>query len=190
MLMNVFANALEQNTNLFEFYILNSNEPVMGMSDNIQVFNTSLTKETFYRTMQQIHCKHQKTQVQQYKCTVLGELQYMNFENKDIVICSKRTASVYQVSNNILFIGSNKKKLSILSFPSTQTFDNEEYVRVMTFKISNRLSVQFSQSKPINCENTTYKVKIAYTHDSNVDRDTVIKQLNNLLRDLQQASTC
>lgn len=178
------------NTNLVEFYVLEESD-VSKMSENVQVYNTDLAKDKFYRVMQDLQLKFSKYYVQQYKCNVLGDIHYMNNDNKDITISSRRTTCVGRLSPHILYIGSNKRKLSILSFPSSQVFDSEEVVKAMTFKVSNRISISLLHHKSVehsSSTNAVYEIKLSYSHDTNVDKDVVVKQLLKLLKDLEQAS--
>lgn len=180
-LKQILENAKATNTNFFEFYLHNGN---VCSSDNIDVYDTSISKETFYRVMQHMQNKYKKSQVQQCKVSVLGDTQYCNFENKEITVVNKKVTSTYFVQNNILCVGMNKKKLSILSFPSTQIFDNEEFTKILTLKISNRISVHFTQSKDVETNQKTYEIKLAYMHDDNVEQDTITKALLTTLETL------
>jgi hypothetical protein len=186
LLKQILDDAKTSNTNFFEFYLHNNN---IDSSDNIDVYDTSISKEIFYRVMQNIQSKYKKSQVQHCKVSVLGDTIYCNFENKEITVVSKRVISTHHVCNNILCIGINKKKLSILSFPSTQNFDNEEFNKILTFKISNRISLLFTQSKDVETKHKSYEIKLAYTHDDNVEQDAIIKVILNILQVIQ-ASIC
>lgn len=179
-------------TNLLEFYLLNDSKPISS-SDNVCIFDTSLTKNVFYGVMQELQSRYQRHHVQQYKCNVLGDTHYLNNNNQEITILSKRTTIVEQVGQKMICVGSNRKKLSILSFPSTQKFDNEEIVKSMTFKLSNRISIILLQSKPLDnqCKNTSsYEIKISYSHDVNIDKDVIVQQILKIIKDLEQASIC
>lgn len=177
--------AKDNNTNLMEFYIMNDYSNNTNSSENVDVFDTSLSKDVFYKMMHTCQKKYTKCQLQQFKCSVLGDIHYYNTENKDITVFSKRTTEVCKVSSNILYIGNNKKKLSIMSFPSTQTYDHEEYVKTLTYKLSNRLSIIFSQSKTMSTVPTLYYlIKLTYSHDDNVDKDMSIKMLHKHLVEL------
>jgi hypothetical protein len=182
VIRSIIDAAKEDNTNLLEFYIINN---YSNSSENVDVFDTSLSKEVFYKMMHTCQKKYTKCQLQQFKCSVLGDIHYCNHENKDINVFSKRTTAVYKVSSNILYIGNNKKKLTIMSFPSTQTYDHEEYVKTLTYKISNRLSIILSQSKTKSSTPTLhYLIKLTYSHDENVDKDMSIKMLHKHLVEL------
>jgi hydroxymethylpyrimidine/phosphomethylpyrimidine kinase len=192
LLKQLLDDAQASTTNLFEFYLLNDTKPISS-SENVHVFDTGLSKEVFYNVMHEFQNRYQRHQVQQYKCNVLGDTYYLNSNNQEIIILSKRTTTVEQMGKKILCVGSNKKKLSILSFPSTHKFDNEEIVKSMTFKLSNRLSIVLLQSKTLDNQDensSSYEIKISYSHDVNIDKDAIIKQVVKLIKDLEQASIC
>ncbi len=173
--------AKENNTNLLEFYILNDTSI---SSENVDVFDTSVSKDVFYRMMDKCQQNNAKCQLQQFKCSILGDVHYCNSENKDINVFSKRTTTVGKVASNILYVGNNRKKLSIMSFPSMQSFDHEEYVKTLTFKLSNRLSIVLSQSRTAPPSSSHYLIKLTYSHDENVDKDAAIKTLHRHLVEL------
>jgi hypothetical protein len=192
LLKQLLDDAQASTTNLFEFYLLNDSKPTSS-SANVCVFDTGLSKEVFYGVMRELHSRYQRHHVQQYKCNVLGDTHYLNSNNQEIIILSKRTMIVEQVGKKMVCVGSNKKKLSILSFPSTQKFDNEEIVKSMTFKLSNRVSIVLLQSKTLDNQSedsSSYEIKLSYSHDVNIDKDAIIKQILKLIKDLEQASIC
>lgn len=188
VLGKVLDDAQELNSNLIEFYLLDNKD--FTSSDNVQVYQTGVSKDKFYSFMNTIQRRYSKYQVQQYKCNILGDIFYMNSDNKDITVSSKRTTYVDKVSQNVLCVCSNKKKLNVLSFPSTQVFDSEDIVKLITFKLTNRLSLCLIHSKSLDLDNATvsYEIKLSYSHDSNVDKDAITKHIIKIVKEMEQAS--
>jgi hypothetical protein len=185
---DMIESAKTTNTNLFEFYLLSPiKHDECRNSENVCIYDTCLSKEIFYKLMHKLQGKYAKSQLNQFKCNVIGEIYYCNNHNKDISIFSKRTASVGHLRPDLLCVGSNRKKLNILSFPSTQVFDNEEYIKTLTFKVSNRVSISLSQTKSADPGSMFYEAKASYNHDETVDKDTIVKTIIKTIQELEHS---
>ena len=188
-LSNILDDEKLRNVNLLEFYITNNNECVASIP-TVQVHDTSVSKDLFYKVMHLLKSRYPKTVYQQFKRSVVGDVFYQNSNNQDITIYTKKTSFVDMVNTHIICVGSNKKKLTILSYPSVQDVDNEEYVKTMNFRISNRLCITLEHARHLsNDESMTYEIKILYTHDTTVDKEAVMKTLSKTLQELS-ASIC
>lgn len=189
-LCNILDDEKVRNVNLLEFYITKNNACVSAVP-SLQVYDTSVSKEVFYKVMNVLKSKNPRATYQQFKRSVVGDVFYQNSNNQDISIYSKKTTFVEEINANIICVGSNRKKLTILSYPSIQDIDNEEYVKTMSFKISNRLCITLEHARHLSSleESMTYEIKVIYTHDTTVDKEAVIKTLSNSLQELL-ASIC
>jgi hypothetical protein len=77
----------------------------------------------------------------------------------------------------------HKEKLPFHAFPSTQNLHSVAYVTKATFKISNRVYVNFERKKYDNCQGNDIcnKVYINYNHECNVDTASVAKTLTDVV---------
>lgn len=94
-----------------------------------------------------------------------------------------RTNYIDHVYNsNYILVKYNKENLPQTTFPSTRKIDDNYYLNKITFKITNRIYINFELKKKINKDNseTIYRrIYINFNNDKNdkIDNDNI----NNLL---------
>jgi len=170
-------NGIAKQCNYFEFNIYrNRSEEV---NSNFNVFDTALTKDQFYNCMCKLMNKNYKYVQKHYKEIVIGDTYYHNNKNEDVYVCDLKTVNVDSWNNKILASGHIKNKLTMLGVPSTRKFHAEGWMKRMTFNITNRTAVHFTNG--IHTEKF-YKISIVYNHEKNVDTQFVVKSLNNILK--------
>lgn len=83
----------------------------------------------------------------------------------------------YEVQNSTIQLYYEKKKLSILSFPSTKYYDSIHNIKKTTFRVSNRVYVNFEEYD----DGSNYHVYMNYNHGINVDWDHVKKDIDTIV---------
>jgi hypothetical protein len=171
--------------NYFEFCILSNDTPSCNEEPYI-CLNTSLSKTMFYNMMYRMMDTSYKYYQKQYKELVIGTTVYQNSKNEDISTFSISTNAV-RIYGRVAACAQNKSKLSILSLPSTRNIYKEALVKKLTFRVTNRVFVNFEHGD----ENDTryYRVTINYNHDKDVDTTGIINVLDDILKVLVEP-TC
>jgi hypothetical protein len=103
-------------------------------------------------------------------------------KNGEVQVYSLNPISVMKKVDNCVAIGYHKKKLSILNFPSTTNYDDIRYITRTTFRISNRIFINFDEltSSSVECQEKTYHMYANYNHDTNVDWDTISTEISRV----------
>lgn len=175
--------------NYFEFVLMNTTSPQDDIGDDVehdtkidqdmQTYNTSISKDTFYTLMYKMMDTNYKYNHKQYRELVIGDVQYHNYKNEEISVFSVTTNSVDTIDKKFCLLSQQKNKLSILSLPSSLKTYNDNVVRKMIFRISNRVFVNFEHG--MSGTHKYYKVYVNYNHDCGVDinnaMDTIKKTL-------------
>lgn len=167
-------------SNHLEFIVLSKNTVSSHASQCMQVFDSSLAKEEFYRILYRMMDTNFKYHQKQYKETIIGNTVYHNNKNEEISIFKVTTHAV-QVFNDVLLASEQHKvKQSILGLPSTNNVNCESYIRRITFRVSNRIFVNFENGM---CdEKNFYKITVNYNHDKDVDVSNIAVSIEKTLK--------
>ncbi len=160
--------------NYIEIYVVNEDDILQHKSSS--VYNVGLSKDRFYRILE----KYRKKQF------ILKE--YKEFRYLDI-ICQKFVDNTVKVfrdclkevehSSKYLKLSNKRDVLTLLQFPSTNNIVYQRYVKKTTFKINNRIYLNFEISVE-ESDSKTYSIYINYNIDSNntnKENDLIINQL-------------
>jgi hypothetical protein len=170
-------NGIASQCNYFEFNIYRNNGEEVNGSFNI--VDTALTKQQFYNCMCKFMNKNYKYVQKHYKEIVIGDTYYHNHKHEDVYVCDLKTVNIDSWDNKMLASGHIKNKLTILGVPSTRNFNAEGWMKRLTFNITNRIVVHFTNGVHTN---KFYKISIVYTHEKNVDTQFVIKSLDSVIK--------
>ena len=125
------------------------------------------------------------------------ERQYKQFVHNDVyynIVKATGEVSVYSLhpvcrfggeifnTSNLLTMSYEKKKLSILNFTSSMSYDNIVDVSKTTFRITNRIYINFEEHTYPDTQEVTYHAYINYNHDKNVDWDTIKLDLQRVIK--------
>lgn len=78
----------------------------------------------------------------------------------------------------------HKKKLTTIAFPSTKTFDDVKYKRRLTFRINNRVYVNFQIEKHEHAQPTYPKVYINFNSSKDADLKESVAAINTIIQKL------
>jgi len=162
--INSFIN--DNNVNLIEIYLSSSKE-----NDNkidINVNNETLEKlKSLFKNTREI------TYIYFYKNNL--EYIYDTSNDSQLLITRKFIKDEYKTTNkkyNLYSIAFNENKLPNHYFPCTNDIDNREEVKVIEFKINNRISILI--------RNNNYLIQ--YRHNVMVDLDKTQDIINTLIK--------
>lgn len=179
---DLIVRAVEKyDSNYFEFNILNSNG-AKKVHDEVTHFDTSLTKDTFYKIMQNVSTDDLKFYQKTYKESTIGSTIYQNSKNEEINISNVETNFVALVADHVCLFGKTKHKLTILSLPSTNHIHYEVHIKRLILKVTNRIFINFEHG--VKDDNRFYRIYINYNHDKDVDLSSVAKTIERTLKKL------
>lgn len=169
--------------NHIEFSVIASDTTTKLVSNELYaVYNTSLERDAFYNLMYKMMDTHHKYNQKQYKEMVIGSVYYQNSKNEEINIHNIHTHRTVCYQNQLLAKVQQKNKLTILSLPSTMNINMESHVRKLTFRVTNRVFVNFENG--VCDDHKYYKITVNYNHDKDVDLSNVIEVLEKTLSHL------
>lgn len=99
-------------------------------------------------------------------------------ETGEVHVYSLDATCVMKKGRNAIAIGYHKKKMSILNFPSTTHYDNIKCISRTTFRVSNRVYVNFE--KHTTGDEVTFHAYVNYNHDKNVDWNSISRDMESL----------
>lgn len=167
----------------YEFTILNSSPNIDGVSDRVCSYDTNLQDGVFHELLNRLG---KKGAVKQYKESVVGDIHYLNVDNKEVNVIQKTFEQCQEFHGKCVCLSGTKKKLNILSYPSTYFSDYEAYYKVYQVKINNRIHVRFIQEKSIDNPQKSYNIIVSYTHDETVEKKHNIDELAKTMGTLIQ----
>ena len=143
---------------------------------------TSINYDTYNRLLDYTkkQYKNVKFFTKTFKQFVFLNTTYNIMQNTgEIQIYSLDPVSIMKKDNNCIAVGYQKKKLSILNFPSTSKYDDICNITRTTARITNRLFINFEEIQPClsGCNEKIYHCYANYNHDTNVDWDSVSSDL-------------
>lgn len=162
-------------SNYFEFCILDNNK---NETDQFLCLNTSLSKTMFYNLMYKMMDTPHKYYQKQFQEKIIGTTVYQNYKNEDINTFSISTNDV-RAYDKVAAFAHSKSKLSILGLPSTRNIYKEALVKKLTFRVTNRVFVNFEHGDQNDIR--YYRITINYNHDKDVDTTGVVKTIDQIL---------
>jgi hypothetical protein len=147
-------------------------------------YETGLSKDQFYSKMNILLNDNYKYFQKEYKQYVIGTLLYENNNNEEVRVFRKECKKILCSSNlGYLAIFYQKSKITMLNLPSTSDIHDVSYVRKLTFRVNNRIYINFECKQRKN-EEIQYSIYINYNHDDAVDMTVTNNVLNKLITKL------
>jgi len=118
------------------------------------------------------------------------ENQYMEIHNDDIKVFQQSCiTNVY--NNQFLYIYIKKDKLPYHKFPCTKNINEIIFIQRLTFRIHNRLFLNFEIQKNMN-NDQTFKIYFNYNHIKSSELSTIEDMLQEFVTMIQscEASIC
>jgi hypothetical protein len=170
-------------TNFFEFNYLEINilNKLHNLNNN-HVIDINWDQDIFNKTLLKfINEKRYKPFEKNFKVLKHKDLTLNYNINENKYYVNKTSFIEHDINNNNITIKYNKENLPQISFPSTKNINDSYYVNKITFKITNRIYINFEiKKKIINDKEFIYRrIYINLNNEKNdkVDNDNT----NNLL---------
>jgi len=174
--INILNNTLDSNTldsNTLDSNIDNSNN-IIDINWDENNFNNTLTKF--------INEKRYKPFEKKLIITKHNDLYLVHNINDNKFYVNKTNHVSHNLNDNYIFIKYCKQNLPQISFPTTRNINDKFYVNKITFKITNRIYINFELKKKIlddGNERIFRRVYINFNNDKNDKIDN--ENINNLL---------
>lgn len=180
-----FLNGVVGNDNYYEFVILRSvgQQNSASATTRVSSFDSDLQASVFHELLNRLG---RKGVVKQYKEYVVGDVHYLNSDNKDVKVTQKTYYQSHDFMGTFLCLSGSKKKLNILSYPSVFDSDYEAFHKVYQVRINNRIHVRFIQGRCVNATNKYYNIVVSYTHEDSVEKKHNIDELVKVISTLTQ----
>ena len=149
-----------------------------------QVIDSSITDSVFFKLLNDIRGTNTVYFQKQYKEFIYRNMTYENNEKFQVKVY-KKTLTAREKCDNTMTLVYHKEKLPYHSFPCTTMIHSIAYVSKVTFKINNRVYLNFERRRYPNDARAYNKVYINYNHDENVDManiDASVKQCFSMLK--------
>lgn len=157
-------------------------------SPNDDVFDINIPENIFNKLFIEMKAFSHKCFQKTYKTYRFEDLFYENSENKEVKIYKKRINNI-TTHPNFLEIAFDKEKLPYHAFPCTASLHDEYWVKRASYRLHNRLFVNFELQKYPD-ETLIRKIFINYNHDSNVDTEhinaflyPIVRKFNKILEE-------
>ena len=160
--INSFIN---DNVNSIEIYL-------SGSKENDNTFDINVNNETLEKLKKLFKNTREITYIYFYKNNL--EYIYDTSNDSQILITKKFIKDEYITTNkkyNLYLIAYNENKLPNHYFPCTNDIDNREEIKIIEFKINNRISILI--------KNNNYLIQ--YRHNVMVDLDKTQDIINKLI---------
>lgn len=138
----------------------------------------------FFKMMQDMKDRGYNCFQKHTKEYVYRNMFYENNEKSQIRIYKKTLNKIGNDINGWKILAFHKEKLPYHSFPSTTMLHSISYVSKATFKINNRIFVNFEKRRYTGDETTYNKIYINYNHDDNVDVHSMKKAVCSIIDSL------
>ena len=147
--------------------------------------NTDLSDEQFHHLMSKMSRAPYKYFGKQCKVYYNGSYVYENHDQKEIKTYSK-TAIDYQVdkARSIVKVFYAKDKIPFHTFPASTKMNAVSCIKKITFRVHNRIYINFQFEKLDGSPNYRKKVYINYNHDANLDAAYMDDLLDRSVREL------
>lgn len=172
--------------NCYEFFLVKNNDM---NSDELDIYNCNFSIEEFYTLLNKIndvmHKLSIKSHQKEWKEYINGDMFYKNYSNNGIRVYKKIYVDVKELTPDWIFTKSIKTKQSPLNYSCNAQDFSSLYIRCITYRINNRIFINFENCWNSKIDKIYYKIYINYNHDNCVDisliKDKIVEIINLFL---------
>lgn len=174
-----------------EYYIISQSTQTTDSSSNlktVQSCNVNISKEMFDNILEHVSVNKTfpKPFCKKYKVSVYQNMFYEVYDNNEIKTYSKDIESL-NIMEPFLKVKCHKEKTPFHLFPCTTSLHNTYCVSKLSFRLHNRVFLNFIQQNNYDSNMIIYKILLNYNHDINIEQDIIDSILNNTLKFIQKA---
>ena len=174
--------------NYVEFNLLGSKPSDEKDENDLVVFDVNIDEQVFMSKLKRIGSRFHKAFEKTFKCYMHRDMILEDFEEDGVKIYKKDLiVADTKIASNVLTTCYKKHKVPFHIFPSTTDINGVFFCKRLTFRISNRLYINFDQHRyPDDPSKVIRKVFVNYNHDDNVDLDNIKLTLDTILQILSE----
>ena len=163
----------KSDSNYVEFVLLSNH--INDDQNEVDIYETGFSKEMFENVWRRLAKDESTLQYfqKEYKEYIVDDVTYEHSKNNNIDVRKKQPVDFRKVGN-IAVCMYKKNKLNILSFPSSTNVNVINYVVKLTFRVNNRIYINFETK--VNQSRKYYTIYVNYNHDNTIDQK-LYKQL-------------
>ena len=167
-------------------YIFTPNSTTNSTNSKLSTFDINVPEEQFIKLLSVIIARYHNPFEKTFKCYMQSDLVMENYaEEKDIKVYKKEMVK-YEIRNdNIIVLHYNRNKFPFHMFHSNTEINSVFYCRRATFRILNRIYINFETqlypNKDADKDIVIRKIYVNYNHDDNVDIDNINMMINTIL---------
>jgi|TARA_B100000963_G_scaffold361902_1_gene400687 hypothetical protein len=175
--------------NYLEINILQKKEKELEnqINESSNIIDINWKKEDFNKTLLKfINEKRYRPFEKKLIITKHNEFYLVHNINDNKFYVNKTNYVSHNTNDNYIFIKYTKQNLPQISFPSTRNINDKYYVNKITFKITNRIYINFELKKKITedgNEKIFRRIYINFNNDKNdkIDNDNINNLLNKCI---------
>lgn len=171
-----------------EFVVLNNSNVTNAKSNTFCILDVNHPIEQFTQMLKRIGKRYHKVFEKSFKCYLYKDLILENYEQNEIKVYKKKFKN-HVVNGSYVTIYYDKHKVPFHVFPSTTQINGVYYCKRLTFRICNRIYINFETQYHSNVDKYVYKIFVNYNHEPNVDIDNIKMMLQTIL-DVLVVPTC
>jgi hypothetical protein len=172
--------------NYIEIVFLDPSKYQERSNVSIDVIDTDVSDEFFTKCMERVKSFNYKYFQKSFKTYVSKDLYLENMGHQDIKVYGKTIISVDNTVPGKVTLSCHKEKKPYHAFPSTTTLHAVYYTNRLTFRINNRLYINFDVVQHTETKDSMKRVFVNYNHDVNVDMEHITGSLENVMKTLLQ----
>jgi hypothetical protein len=176
--------SMPERANYLEIMFLDPTKP-----NSLTQIETTLSESAFSDYLSKMK-RHQRFKhfSKSFKTYVNAAVHMENTGHEDIKVYTKTVLDVCPSSSSeYVSVYFNKEKKPYHAFPSTSNLHAVYYTNRLSFRVNNRLYVNFDIRKYPDDLAETRHVFLNYNHDSNVDFENISVMIDNVLKTLVSA---
>lgn len=147
--------------------------------------NIAISEDYFHECMRKVKKQNFKYFQKNFKTYVACNMNLENSGHQDLKVFSKHIESfVVNDAGNAVTLYCHRDKKPYHAFPSTTKMHDVFYTNRLTFRISNRVYMNFDIQYYAEDATTIRKIFINYNHDQNVDLEHITMSLEVTINSL------
>ena len=146
-----------------------------------QIYTIDYSESDFYNIMNKCKSTPYRFFQKDYKEYVYKDLE-AQYHHEDGIKVARSTLVHYDEKAKYVVLYFNRQKLTPMNFPSAIKFEKITYVRKLTFRVNNRIYINFVCSLDDETDLKTYSIYLNYNHEENVDMTSTKKTINECIQ--------
>lgn len=169
--------------NYIEIVLRNINSEIITDNHNtLKWIDMNVSEDAFAQCLDRIRKHRFKNFQKSFKTYIKADHYLENMEHEDIKVYTRQIVKLDASNKAYVKVYMQKEKKPFHAFPSTSKIHSVYYTNRLTFRINNRLFLNFDVLYYPEDQQVVRKVFINYNHDSHVDTEHIQMSLEPILK--------